>query len=262
MGRGRPWPAQSFPPEVPKPHRLPCSQCGVVPGMNLGPQGRIPKFASMGGSGFDQSAGDAAPPPLWPHRDPVQYQIRRLTPAKIQCCRQMPQSPAKRTPCGNKAPGVRAEEAAIRIAQSRDPDKATRRGQGDKRLSGPHGGTDQRNALSRPGRQGRDLRTEMTPVERRHSALQFIGDAAQDTGWGQWSGHSGPDFRSLYRLAVLAKVRPAITLSRASFIMSAQAELAASPNLSPEQSRALQRSPAQCVRHGFLQALPFILVLM
>lgn len=32
--------------------------------------------------------------------------------------------------------------------------------------------------------------------------------------------------------------------------------------LTPEQARALARSPRQCVRHGFLQALPFILVLL
>ena len=44
--------------------------------------------------------------------------------------------------------------------------------------------------------------------------------------------------------------------------MSAQAGLAAQPNHSPDQSRALLRSPAQCLRHGFLQALPFILVLL
>ena len=44
--------------------------------------------------------------------------------------------------------------------------------------------------------------------------------------------------------------------------MSAQAGLAAQPSPSPEQSRALMRSPAQCLRHGFLQALPFILVLL
>ena len=30
----------------------------------------------------------------------------------------------------------------------------------------------------------------------------------------------------------------------------------------PEESRALSRSPAQCLRHGFLQALPFVLVLL
>ncbi|WP_323009578.1 AzlC family ABC transporter permease [Paracoccus sp. (in: a-proteobacteria)] len=44
--------------------------------------------------------------------------------------------------------------------------------------------------------------------------------------------------------------------------MSAQADHSAHPRPTPEQSRALQRSPAQCVRHGFLQALSFILVIV
>ncbi|ABL68543.1 AzlC family ABC transporter permease [Paracoccus denitrificans] len=44
--------------------------------------------------------------------------------------------------------------------------------------------------------------------------------------------------------------------------MTAQADLAADSCLTPEQSRALRRKPAQCVRHGFVQALPFILVLL
>jgi len=44
--------------------------------------------------------------------------------------------------------------------------------------------------------------------------------------------------------------------------MSAQADLAARSRLTPEQNRALQRSPRQCLRHGFVQALPFILVLL
>ncbi|SIQ16758.1 Predicted branched-chain amino acid permease (azaleucine resistance) [Paracoccus thiocyanatus] len=44
--------------------------------------------------------------------------------------------------------------------------------------------------------------------------------------------------------------------------MSAQADLAVDPSPTPEQSRALRRSPRQCARHGFVQALPFILVLL
>lgn len=36
----------------------------------------------------------------------------------------------------------------------------------------------------------------------------------------------------------------------------------ASPDLTPEQRRALSRTPRQCLRHGFMQALPFILVLL
>ncbi|WJS84829.1 AzlC family ABC transporter permease [Paracoccus sp. TOH] len=32
--------------------------------------------------------------------------------------------------------------------------------------------------------------------------------------------------------------------------------------LTPEQLRALQRNPRQCARHGFMQALPFVLVLL
>ncbi|MFG6079168.1 AzlC family ABC transporter permease [Paracoccus litorisediminis] len=34
------------------------------------------------------------------------------------------------------------------------------------------------------------------------------------------------------------------------------------PVLTPDQRRALARSPAQCLRHGFVQSLPFILVLV
>lgn len=37
---------------------------------------------------------------------------------------------------------------------------------------------------------------------------------------------------------------------------------ASAPAPTPEQARALARSPGQCIRHGFLQALPFILVLL
>lgn len=32
--------------------------------------------------------------------------------------------------------------------------------------------------------------------------------------------------------------------------------------LSPDQRRALERTPRQCIRHGFVQALPFMLVLL
>lgn len=38
--------------------------------------------------------------------------------------------------------------------------------------------------------------------------------------------------------------------------------LTGAPALTPEQARALARTPRQCIRHGFLQALPFILVLL
>lgn len=38
--------------------------------------------------------------------------------------------------------------------------------------------------------------------------------------------------------------------------------LTGAPALTPEQVRALARTPRQCIRHGFLQALPFILVLL
>ncbi|WP_347266950.1 AzlC family ABC transporter permease [Paracoccus sp. (in: a-proteobacteria)] len=44
--------------------------------------------------------------------------------------------------------------------------------------------------------------------------------------------------------------------------MSLPADAAATADLSPEQLRALRRSPAACVRHGFVQALPFVLVLL
>ncbi|MTH76581.1 branched-chain amino acid ABC transporter permease [Paracoccus aestuariivivens] len=36
----------------------------------------------------------------------------------------------------------------------------------------------------------------------------------------------------------------------------------AEPVLSPEQKRALARTPAQCLRHGVIQSLPFLLVLV
>lgn len=44
--------------------------------------------------------------------------------------------------------------------------------------------------------------------------------------------------------------------------MSATADPTRRDDLAPDQLRALQRSPRQCIRHGFLQALPFILVLL